>query len=129
MRLLNAAGRGRSPVTLPRYLAGRPSRNKGLRYSPDRPTVGSSPSCASPATAPTGPGRRALLVLLKRAGLRIHETLTVAEHDLNRRLAAILVRHGTGGRRREAGMDWWGWEHLRPGSNCGWGCRSVRCRA
>jgi hypothetical protein len=28
--LLNAAGRRRSPVTLPGYLAGRPPRNKGL---------------------------------------------------------------------------------------------------
>jgi hypothetical protein len=37
--LLNAAGRRRSPVTLHRYLAGRPPRNKGLRYPPDPPTV------------------------------------------------------------------------------------------
>ncbi len=37
--LLNAAGRRRSPVTLPGYLAGRPPRNKGLRYPPDPPTV------------------------------------------------------------------------------------------
>jgi hypothetical protein len=29
--LLTAAGRRRSPVTLPGYLAGRPPRNKGLR--------------------------------------------------------------------------------------------------
>jgi hypothetical protein len=33
--LLNAAGRRRSPATLPGYLAGRPPRNKGLRYPPD----------------------------------------------------------------------------------------------
>jgi hypothetical protein len=37
--LLNAAGRRRSPATLPSDLAGRPPRNKGLRYPPDRPTV------------------------------------------------------------------------------------------
>jgi hypothetical protein len=37
--LLNAAGRRRSPVTLPGYLAGRPPRNKGLLYPPDPPTV------------------------------------------------------------------------------------------
>ncbi len=37
--LLNAAGRRRSSVTLPGYLAGRPPRNKGLRYPPDPPTV------------------------------------------------------------------------------------------
>ena len=26
----------------------------------------------------------------------------------------MLVRHGKGGRRREVGMDEWGWEQLRP---------------
>jgi integrase len=26
----------------------------------------------------------------------------------------VLVRHGKGGRRREVGMDPWGWEHLCP---------------
>jgi hypothetical protein len=33
--LLNAAGRRRSPVTLPGHLAGRPPRNNRLRYPPD----------------------------------------------------------------------------------------------
>jgi hypothetical protein len=28
--------------------------------------------------------------------------------------AAVVVRRGKGGRRREVGMDDWGWEHLRP---------------
>jgi site-specific recombinase XerD len=56
---------------------------------------------------------RALVVLLWRAGLRINEALTLTEHDLDPRLGAILVRHGKGGRRREVGMDPWGWEHLR----------------
>jgi hypothetical protein len=37
--LLSAAGRRRSLVTLPGYLAGRPPRNKGLRYPPDPPAV------------------------------------------------------------------------------------------
>jgi site-specific recombinase XerD len=27
---------------------------------------------------------------------------------------SVLVRHGKGGRRREVGMDDWGWEQLRP---------------
>jgi hypothetical protein len=26
----------------------------------------------------------------------------------------VLVRHGKGGRRREVGMDAWGWEELQP---------------
>jgi hypothetical protein len=54
--LLNAAGRRRSPVTLPGYLAGRPPRNKGLRYPPDPPRWRrSSRSCAKLAAASTAP--------------------------------------------------------------------------
>jgi hypothetical protein len=35
--LLDAAGRRRSPATMPEFHAGRPPRNKGMR--PDPPTV------------------------------------------------------------------------------------------
>lgn len=35
--LLDAAGRGRSPATLPGYLAGCAPKNKGMRYPPDPP--------------------------------------------------------------------------------------------
>ena len=34
--------------------------------------------------------------------------------DLDPGRGAILVRHGKGGKRREVGMDHWGWERLRP---------------
>jgi hypothetical protein len=37
--LLDAAGRRRSPATLPGYHAGRPPRNKGIRYPADPPTI------------------------------------------------------------------------------------------
>jgi hypothetical protein len=37
--LLDAAGRRRSPATLPHFHAGRPPRNKGIRYPADPPTV------------------------------------------------------------------------------------------
>jgi site-specific recombinase XerC len=113
--LLNAAGRRRSPVTLPGYLAGRPPRNKGLRYPPDPPTVEEIVAVMRAAgDGAHGVRMRALMVLLWRAGLRINEALTVTEHDLDARLGAILVRHGKGDRRREVGMDPWGWEHVRP---------------
>jgi hypothetical protein len=36
--LLDAAGRRRSPATLPKFHAGRPPRNKGMRYPADPPT-------------------------------------------------------------------------------------------
>jgi site-specific recombinase XerD len=113
--LLNAAGRRRAPVTLPGYLAGRPPRNKGLRYPPDPPTVEEIVAVMRQAgDGVHGARLRAFIVLLWRAGLRINEALTVTEHDLEPRAGSVLVRHGKGGRRREVGMDPWGWEHLRP---------------
>ena len=57
---------------------------------------------------------RALIVILWRAGLRINEALTLAETDLEPARGSILVRHGKGGKRREVGMDEWGWEQIEP---------------
>src|SRR5919108_1059784 len=57
---------------------------------------------------------RALIVVLWRAGLRVQEALSLAETDLDERRGSLLVVHGKGGRRREIGMDAWGWEQLRP---------------
>ena len=37
--LLDAAGRRRSPATRPEFHAGRPPRNKGMRYLADPPTI------------------------------------------------------------------------------------------
>jgi hypothetical protein len=36
---LDSPGRHRSPATMPGYHAGRPPRNKGMRYPADPPTV------------------------------------------------------------------------------------------
>jgi hypothetical protein len=67
--LLNAAGRRRSPVTLPGYLAGRPPRNKGLRYPPDPPTVEEIVAVMRQAGASVHGARlRALIVLLLARG-------------------------------------------------------------
>jgi site-specific recombinase XerD len=60
---------------------------------------------------------RALIVVLWRAGLRIQEALTLTELDLDQRRGSLLIRNGKGGRRREVGMDDWGWEQLRPWLN------------
>jgi site-specific recombinase XerD len=57
---------------------------------------------------------RGLIVILRRAGLRIQEALALAEGDLDQRRGALLVRRGKGGRRREVGMDAWGCEELQP---------------
>ncbi len=52
--------------------------------------------------------------MLWRGGLRIQEALALEERDLDPRRGSLLVRNGKGGRRREIGMDAWGWEQLRP---------------
>jgi site-specific recombinase XerD len=113
--VLDSAGRRRSPATMPGYHAGRPPRNKGIRYPADPPTVEEIVA----VMRLTGEDRhgwrlRAMIVVLWRGGLRIHEALALAEHDHDSRRGSLLVRHGKGGRRREVGMDDWGWEHLRP---------------
>jgi site-specific recombinase XerD len=102
---LDAAGRRRSPATLPGFHAGRPPRNKGMRYPADPPTVEEIVAVMR-AGGETIHGRRlrALIVMLWRAGLRISEALALAEADLDPRRGAVLVRRGKGGRRREIGM-------------------------
>jgi site-specific recombinase XerD len=55
---------------------------------------------------------RALIVVLWRAGLRIQEALDLYERDPDPRRGALMIRSGKGGRRREVGMDDWGWEQL-----------------
>jgi site-specific recombinase XerD len=45
---------------------------------------------------------RALIVVLWRAGLRIHEALALSEGDLDHRRGSLLVRRGKGGRRKPA---------------------------
>jgi Phage integrase family len=112
---LDSAGRLRSPATMPGYHAGRPPRNMGMRYPADPPTVEEIVAVMRHA-ADDRHGRllRAVIVLLWRAGLRVQEALALAEHDLDPRRGSVLVRNGKGGRRREVGMDEWGWEHLRP---------------
>jgi site-specific recombinase XerD len=113
--LLDRAGRRRSPATMPGFHAGRPPRNKGLRYPADPPKIEEIVAVMR-AAGDRAHGRRlrGLIVLLWRAGLRIQEALALAEGDLDHRRGALLVRRGKGGRRREVGMDEWGWEELMP---------------
>ena len=74
--LLDAAGRRRSPATMPGFGSGRPQRNKGRRYPPDPPSV---EEIVAVMRTVGGRGEgvrlRALIVILWRAGLRISEAL------------------------------------------------------
>jgi len=113
--LLDVAGRRRLPATLPGYHAGRVPRNKGQHYPADPPTV--EEIVAVMRQTPDndhGYRVRAMIVVLWRAGLRVQEALALIESDLDDHRGSLLVRHGKGGRRREIGMDAWGWEQLRP---------------
>jgi integrase len=103
---LDAAGRRRSPATMPGYHAGRPPRNKGMHYPADPPIVEEIVAVMRHAADHRhGYRLRALIVVLWRTGLRVQEALALAEQDLDQRRGSLLVRSGKGGRRREVGMD------------------------
>ena len=110
LSVLDAAGRRRSPATLPGYHAGRPPRNKGMRYPADPPTVEEIVAVMRHAPDDRHGSRvRAMIVVLWRAGLRIQEALALAEHDLDhrRRIAARSQWQGrppTRGRHGRVGL-------------------------
>ena len=117
--VLDAAGRRRSPATMPGYNAGRPPRNKGRLYPADPPTVEEIVAVMREASDDRhGYRLRALIVVLWRGGLRVAEALALGERDPRR--GSLLVSNGKGGRRREIGMDAWA------GSSCGPGRRPRR---
>jgi integrase len=88
---------------MPGYHAGRPPRNKWLRYPADPPTVEEIIA----VMRQTGDDRhgfrlRALIVVLWRGGLRIQEALAIGERDLDPARGSLLVRHGRRSRRANA---------------------------
>jgi integrase len=115
---------------VPGFHAGRPPHNKGLRYPADPPKVEEIIAVMRAAgDRPHGRRLRALIVLLWRAGLRIHEALDVTEGDLDQRRGSLLIRHGKGGRRREVGLDAWDGKNCGPGSSRARSFLSVPCCA
>ena len=66
--LLDAAGRRRSPATMPGFHSGRPPRNKGRRYPADPPKVEEIVAVMRQAgTTPHGLRMRGLIVVLSIA--------------------------------------------------------------
>ena len=93
--LLDAAGRRRSPATLPGYLGGRAPRNKGMRYPADPPR----PEEIILVMRQAGDDRhglrlRALIAVLWRGGLRISEALALYETDVDERRADPTRQRG-----------------------------------
>ena len=113
--LLDAAGRRRSSATTPGFRVGIAPGNKGQTYPADPPTVDEIVAVMRQA-GDNRHGHRlnAVIVVLWRAGLRIHEALSLTETDLDPRRGSILVRHGKNDRRREVGMDAWAWSAIEP---------------
>jgi Phage integrase family len=72
---------------------------------------------------------RALIAVLWRGGLRISEALALNETDIDERRGSLLVRHGKGDRRREAGMDQFGLSSSPNGWPTACRCRPDRCSA
>ncbi len=113
--LRDAAGRRRSPATMPWFRTGVAPRNKGQRYPADPPTVDEIVAVMRQAGHDRhGHRLSALIVVLWRTGLRINEALSLTEPDLDQRRGSVLVRHGKNDRRREVGMDAWAWSAIDP---------------
>ncbi|MGO9898419.1 MAG: tyrosine-type recombinase/integrase [Solirubrobacteraceae bacterium] len=110
---IDAASRRRANVTLPGYLTGRAPHNKGMSYPADPPRVEEIIAVMRQAGDDRhGLRVRAVIAVLWRGGLRISEALALSETDVDPRRGSLLIRHGKGDRRREVGMDDWGFEHL-----------------
>ncbi len=130
VQLLDAAGRRRSPATMPGYRQGCPPRNKGMRYPADPPRVEEIIAVMREAgDGIHGARMRALIVVLWRAGLRIHEALMLSESDLDPRRGAILVRRGKGGKDARSGWTTSAGSTSPHGSNIGSSYPSELCSA
>jgi integrase len=87
--LLDAAGRRRSPATLPATTSAA-RRTTGMRYPADPSSVEEIVAVMRRAADDRHGWRvRAMIVVLWRGGLRIQEALALAEHDLDHRRGSI----------------------------------------
>ena len=127
---VNAAGRRRSPATMPGYLAGRAPRNKGMQYPPDPPRAEEILLVMRQASHDRhGLRVRALIAVLWRAGLRISEALALNETDVDERRGSLLIRQV---RVTSAARPGWissGSNSSRPGWRTACHCHPDRCSA
>src|SRR3954451_20926477 len=108
---LDSPARPRPPTTASAGQAKRRPSNRGRHFPADPPRteeIIAVMGCCQDTDH--GARARALIVILWRAGLRVQEALDPNELALDRRRGSVLVRRGKGGRRREVGMDDWGFE-------------------
>jgi hypothetical protein len=128
--VLDAAGRRRSPATMPGYHAGRPPRNKGRLYPADPPTVEEIVAVMREAIDDRhGDRLRALIVVLWRGGC--------ASRRRSRSVNAISTRgaaHCSCAMARAVAAARSAWmpgagSSCDRGSPTGSSCRSGRCSA
>jgi integrase len=105
-------GYARSPVTLPSYRRGQPSKNKGKRFPIEPPTPAEvyalMDQCEDTAT-----GRRnmAIIQMFWRTGLRCSELIALLPKDVDLEQGLVTVLHGKGDKRRVVAVD---------PQTCGW---------
>jgi integrase len=123
--LPDAAGRPARRPPCPAITPGAHHATKGSATRADPPTVAEVVAVMREAGGGVHGARlRALIIVLWRAGLRIHEALALGEADLDSRRGSLLVRRGKGGRRREVGVE--PGSSFSLGSSRAWTYRSVR---
>lgn len=117
---LDRRGYKRSPVTVPSYRRGQPSRNKGKRFPIEPPTPAEVYALID-ACERTATGRRnqAIVRTFWRTGLRCSELLALLAKDIDLENGTVTVLHGKGNKRRVVAIDpeacWWlrAWEAER----------------
>lgn len=109
----DVCGRLRSPATMPAFRRGQKPPNAGNSYPAtppsERQVMAMLDACPN---NPAGRRLRALIVILWRSGLRIHEALNLTEHELDRAGGTVTVLKGKGGKYRVVGMDDWAFEQI-----------------
>ena len=112
-QLLDAAGRPRSPATMPGHHVGRIPPNKGRRYPADPPTVDEIVAVMRQAgDARHGRRMRGFDRCAVARGRSDTRGSHARETDLNERRGSLSIRHGKGDHHREVGMDPWAWAVL-----------------
>jgi hypothetical protein len=128
--LLDAAGRKRSPATMPGYLCRCSPRNKGMLYPADPPRPEEIIAVMRQAGGDRhGLRMRALIAVLWRAGLRISEALALTESDIEPARGSVL---SVTARATVAAKPEWmigASSTCSPGSSGASSCRSAQCFA
>jgi len=128
--VLDAAGRRRSPATMPGFHAGHPPRNKGLRYPADPPTV--EEIVAVMRIAGDGLHGRRLRGLIVVFGAPIFASTKRSRCARPTSIAAAVQSLSVAAKEDDVARSGWttgAGRNLNHGSLHGSPCRSVRCSA